>query len=90
MEKFSKGTVFIVCPEQTDFNSLLELNSFFIEQHSPYILCYFEVKRIAVGPSVLPGLTPCLSCYLEHRRSGLEQTIDNHFSWQSLGELTAA
>ncbi|MCW5212723.1 hypothetical protein VU04_07405, partial [Desulfobulbus sp. TB] len=90
LENFAKGTVFIVCPEQADFNSLLEFNSFFIQHRYPYILCYFEGEQIAVGPSVLPGLTPCLSCYLEHRRAGLEQTIDNHFSWQSLGELTAA
>ncbi len=90
MEHFAEGTVFILCPEQTDFNTLLELNNFFIEQRYSYLLCYFDGDQIAVGPSVLPGLTPCLSCYLEHRRAGLEQTIDNHFPWQSLGELTAA
>ncbi|MCI5224073.1 MAG: hypothetical protein D3924_15735, partial [Candidatus Electrothrix sp. AR4] len=90
MEIFAQGTVFIVCPEQADFNSLLELNNFFIQHRYPYILCYFDGEQVAAGPSVLPGLTPCLSCYLEHRRAGLEQTIDNEFSWQSLGELSAA
>jgi bacteriocin biosynthesis cyclodehydratase domain-containing protein len=90
MDNFAEGTVFIVCPEQADFNTLLELNSLFIQHRSSYILCYFDGEQIAVGPSVLPGLTPCLSCYLEHRRTGLEQTMDNHFPWQSLGKLTAA
>ncbi|MCI5193091.1 MAG: hypothetical protein D3915_08160 [Candidatus Electrothrix sp. AU1_5] len=87
---YPSGTVFIVCPEQADFNTLLELNSLFIQHRYAYILCYFDGEQIAVGPSVLPGLTPCFSCYLEHRRAKLEQEMTGCFPWQALGKLTAA
>ena len=84
---FAPQTVFIVCPEQAEFNTLLELNNFFIQRRAAFVVCYFDGEQIAVGPSVLPGLTACFSCYLEHRRAKLEQEMGSHFPWQALKKL---
>lgn len=67
-ERFEPGTIFILCPDQADFGMLFDLNSFFLKHRHPFALCYFDGKQVVAGPSVLPGLTPCFACYMEHRR----------------------
>lgn len=89
-ESFAEGTVFILCPEQAEFRALLDFNSFFLKRRFPFILCYFDGEQLAAGPSILPGLTSCFSCYTEHRRQRLARACGSAFPWQSLEGLAAA
>ena len=89
-ETFAAGTVFLLCPEQAEFRALLEFNALFLKRRAPFILCYFDGHQLAVGPTVLPGLTSCFGCYIEHRRHRLTRACGSAFPWQSLEGLAAA
>ncbi len=63
-----KQSFLIICPDKCTYGSLVALNDACLKLHIPFLLCYFNGRDILLGPTVIPGKTPCYGCLIEHRR----------------------
>jgi thiazole/oxazole-forming peptide maturase SagD family component len=75
----------IACPEKATYGWLWTINEVCLALKLPWLICYFNGKNIILGPTLIPGKTPCYGCLLEYRlnhiyeNSGLKLSLKDIF-----------
>jgi len=60
--------ILIWCPDECTIGELIAINDICLNLNIPFVSCYYNGKEILLGPTVIPGKTPCFGCLFEHRR----------------------
>lgn len=68
-----KQSFLIACPDRCTYGWLVALNDVCLNLYIPYLFCYFNGREILLGPTVIPGKTPCYGCLIEHRCSYMRE-----------------
>lgn len=92
--------VAIIVPDKLNYKEILQLNSFFVKNNTPFFMVYFNGKDLVVGPFVFPWKTTCFECHITHHLKSLNKNsqiliqksnIENlNFSYEILDDYSNA